>query len=592
MVSGMRRLVEEFARVGLVASALCLAGWGCGGQAENPEVQVQLFGWAGGENSDGSFVGDLAEYPGAEQLTVKLTKPGEERILETEQAELSEGELQLPELSLEKGLRLDFDLVGREGGRGTRVASGATPVFDPESSDGGFRVMLTPVRDFAPVGAQLGSSGGGFSFGEVQFDDSAANGAVGRVGHRAVRTDGGDVLVVGGARLGSDLEPGTSPSIEAVHDDVQRFRASTGVVEDISVRAEEAADRLRRGRAFHTVTPIGDDRYLVVGGFTKQSGNLGLAGSVELIDMEADAGERVQRTGLDLSTPRALHTATYRPSSDDVVVAGGIASGGEASSSTEILDLETSTVQSGPELNEARARHRAFLVEDEGAVWLIGGRDGSSAHASTEVLRGTSEVSSGAAMGEERYNFAATLLSPKVVMVCGGYGSLGQTGDPSDTCQVGRLGQGRWGQAIQMGTPRGGPEMVKLTQSKNVILLGGRDDAGVAVTAASRLNFQGPDAANLYEVETGVGEMYKSRYEPSVTQLGSGMLLLTGGLGFAKQGGGGEECRRPEGADCNRSALRSFEYYNPGDVVRAASDGGDGDGDTTGEGSGSDDSTT
>jgi len=411
----------------------------------------------------------------------------------------------------------------------------------------------------------------------VKFDDSAASGSIGRVGHRAVRTPTGDVLIVGGARLSADLEPGTTPSIEAVHDDVQRFRAATGVVEDISVRAEESSDRLSGGRAFHTVTAIGNDRYLVVGGFTKQSGNLGPAASTELVDMDADAGERVQRTGLELSTARALHTATYRPGSDDIVVAGGISSSGDALASTEILDLETSSVRSGPDLNEARARHEAIHIEGEGAVWLLGGRDGSSAHASTEVVRSASEVSSGASMGEARYHFAVTAVSSKVVMVCGGYSSLEGVGDPSDSCRVGRLGQGRWGEAIGMETPRGGLEMVTSMRSNDVIVLGGRDDAGVALPEAARLNFQGPGAAKLYEVETGVGEMYKSRYEPSVIQLRSGMVLLTGGLGFAKQGTGAE-CRRPGGSDCNRATLRSLEYYNPGDVVRAASDGDDGDG--------------
>ncbi|MFB6372086.1 MAG: hypothetical protein ABEN55_02995, partial [Bradymonadaceae bacterium] len=208
-------------------------------------------------------------------LNAKLTQPRRRQILSRSQHEIGSGKAQISGLQIGEGLRLDFDLVDQEG---NRLASGATPIFDlkPGGSDKSFQTLLVPPKNFTPVGARYGdgSSEKGWSYEPTTFDGRVSGGKyVGRVGHATVTTDKGNVLIIGGGQHSASRSPWAMPSLDSALGDVQLFEPSSAYVTDLSLdstsvppaseakRRPNGGGRLAVPRAYHTVTPIGDDKY-------------------------------------------------------------------------------------------------------------------------------------------------------------------------------------------------------------------------------------------------------------------------------------------------------------------------------------------
>ena len=565
-----RLLVGLALAVGLGASSAC-----GGNDGPPPKVNVELFGWTD-EGGQTDFVRELADYPGAAQLDIKLTQPRDRRVLATNSAPIIEGSASFPEMSFGDNLRLDFDIIDQSG---NRVATGATPIFDsgPNAPDIDAKVMLSPVRQFAPVGARytVDVNEGTWEYQNTKFDDRAnPDKFIGRIGHEAVSTSRGNVLVVGGGQVAPGAQPDAFPDLTAVFGDLQLFQQNSGYTSDLAINsqtAESQPDRLNVPRANHTVTPIGDDRYLVVGGFTRESGKTTATGAIEMIDLRADPGSRVnQLIGADgepltLNKPRGYHTATYRGggNANHVVVTGGVGQGpSDVTSSIEIIDLNNrSVIEAEARLNKARAEHEAVLMGDgTQAIWILGGRNNTEgALAATEMLhvRG-SEVTSEdrPAMETPRYEMGVSRISGKIVVVCGGYTSVdgAGAGAPTRSCQIGNMDQDRWADSKDMAERRGGLELVEMSQSDDLVVIGGKNLDSDTVDTASVFTFRGPSASPPYTLQENQGTMYKTRYGATVTPMSNGLILLTGGMGPIKG---------------SKAPLPSLEYYNPADVVRA-----------------------
>ncbi len=572
-------------RIGVsIAAAVAWIGAGavgCGGEgASPPVVSVDLFGWS----ESGEFVDDLSEYPDAQVIDVKLTQPSQRKIVASSKHEIANGGAELPELTFGEGLRLDFDLID---GDGDRIATAATSQFalTPDTQrDLSFQGMAVPYQAFSPVGAEycveFNEEGECQQTGyeTTDFDGRGFSGDAypGRVGHRAVRTEQDNVLVVGGGSVGPH-SPSAIPTLSQALDDLQLFEPGSGYTTDLSwndstgARRADGADRLSTARAYHTLTAIGEDRYLVVGGLTRQGGETVPTDTIELIDLTAEPGSRVTKlTGgdempLSLEAARAYHTATYRPSANQLVVAGGVGAEGSSDvlASIEVIDLEAGTVQhKANALSQPRVDHAAVLMEDrDEAVWVVGGRHGDEeigALASTDILAPCSDGgvcgNAGPDMQNGRYDFGVARADRGLLAVCGGYTAVrSNSGDPSNTCEVGRFDEDEWRSSWQMMSARGGPQMIPMTQSRDLVVIGGRDGDGETVESTTRMVFR-QNQAPPYRAESLSNSMFDARYNPTVTRLSNGLILLTGGQGEV---------------DGEPAALQSLELYNPADVVRA-----------------------
>lgn len=577
---GRLSTIKRFRAACIVLAILFVGGGiGCGGNSpEGPTVEIDLFGWS----ENGGFVKNLSDYPAAQVINVKLTQPSEGRIVSSSQHDLQSGSAEIPELTFGEGVRLDFDLID---GQGERVGSASTLPFslEPDSDDQSLQAMVVPTEDFAPVGAQycVDFQDGDCvetGYSETEFDSRAFGDIYpGRVGHEAVTTSSGNALIVGGGHAIA-ASPSGEPPLDRVFGDLQLFDPNTGYTTDLAFDEEaseqrpDGADRLEVARAYHTVTRVGEDRFLVVGGLTLDGDDVSPTSSIELIDLRAAPGERVrtladdQDESLKLGVARAQHTATYRRSGNHVVVAGGIGSGGanDVLNSIEVIDLSENTVETRSEgLAQPRAQHEAVRMGDEQeSIWIIGGRHSDptlGGLASSELLRPCENRTicfdeSVDPMSTGRYDFGAVQVDRGLIAVCGGYTtSETNSGDPTATCQIGRLDRTSWSNPWTMTQSRGGMDLVALSQSRDLVGIGGKNGESETIESVVHMNFE-RDQAPPYSAQPRDSSMFDTRYDPTVTGLENGLILLTGGHGRV---------------DGGAAPLQTLEYYNPADVVRA-----------------------
>jgi hypothetical protein len=527
---------------------------GCGDDLSQREARlnVEVVGWGPGANGNLGFHTSLPNFLGAEQVRVSLTKPATGDVLSSKIFLAGQRNAILPELQYGVGLRLEFDLLD---GSMTPLATGATPLFDFGEDEviQSFRIQVDKTNDFAPVGAIFSGELTQTSFDRRAIRAMGLERWLGRIGHATVLFDGGNrALVVGGATTeGQTFRAGVEQEFDIVHDDLMEFTPADGYFTDLSYNPETGSvfpnggDRLDVARAFHTLTPIGDDKFLVIGGLTKGDSAPTPTASIALVDMKAEPGARVKPLldgagmPLALNLPRAFHTATYRPADNSVVVAGGIGDDGpnNALKSTEIIQLDTLTVVPGPLLTTPRADHQAVLMGDGETIWILGGRDSDGALSSTDRLsltpNGTS-VSADARMATPRYDFEAIRVSPldgTVVIVIGGYTDLdGNVADTYELSTIGRdnfLSMGNW----TLTTGRGNPQAIELPNTHNIVVLGGRDENRVRVGAAEVLVLNGLTADVPYTAKATGTSSYNDRADATAVLLANGKILLAGGVG-------------------------------------------------------------
>jgi hypothetical protein len=553
----MVRLRMRWGALALASAALLSIG--CSEDVEpNPRLRVSVFGWGPAEaGAANTFVQGMPQYNGATTVRVAVTDPGRDRILGQESSALASRKLALPDTGFGAGLRLELEVLDENS---QVLASGSTPRFTVagDTNSRAMRMLITPTNAFAPIGSLVVTSEGVREFQPSRLDYRAEcarqNGCsgvwLGRVGHAVAPTSDGKVLIIGGAEEIPGSALGAIPNIKRLYADVQIFDPETGYFSDLSLDEStqqprpDDQDLLSEPRAWGTVTALGNDRFLVVGGYTKLGEESYPLDTVELIDLKAAPGERVKLlTGddgnlLKLTTARGFHTAVYRPESDQVVIMGGV--GADASQildSVELVDLRTNRIISNAQikLGTPRTGH-ASLKLDDGSIWVIGGRSDQSALATSEILKfSDSAITStpGPTLKEARFDFGATQVGESdTVLVVGGYTSL--SGAVTGSYELGLRARPNFETFINasLGSPRGGLNLIRLPQSGDVVVFGGRDMQGTTVERAERLLFKGLGLGAPYEViSDDLGIMHVKRYGAAAAMMTNGRILIVGGLG-------------------------------------------------------------
>ncbi len=572
-------------RRALVMMALCaVTALGCGpGEEESGRLRVDVYGWGPGIDGADTFNQGMPLYDDAINVRVLLTRPGSKEVLELESAPVGNKSVALPELTYGTGLRLDMEIVNS---RGEIVASGATPTFDFVEGEEmkALRLMVSPTNAYSPAGSLVLVNGERVvEQSRLDYRTRERGTWLGRVGHAAVPTSTGEVLVVGGADVVPGSAPGSVPNFRSVYNDVQLYDPETGYFTDLAFDdasqdvLPDGGGRLEDARAFHTVTPIGGDRFLVVGGVNTLGDRTLPVTTIELIDLNASAGSKVRPLEASdgsravLNVGRGWHTAHYYEANEQVVVIGGlgepqIGAAIEPLATMELINVgRASVVGETYALSEARTDHDSTKLSD-GKIWVIGGRNAAGALASTEFVT-LSEVglqsSPSASMKQARFGFASTVVtdgSGSRVLVVGGYtGTTAATG----SYEIGAInpssGEGVFVNAAPwtLSSARGGHTLVELPQTGDVMVLGGTGGDGVRVSRAERMSFKGLAESVPYDVlSSGVGEARVPRRGATATLMTNGQVLVFGGIGQTTSNGMPLEI-----------GLDNAEIYNPRDPV-------------------------
>jgi TATA-box binding protein (TBP) (component of TFIID and TFIIIB) len=272
------------------------------------------------------------------------------------------------------------------------------------------------------------------------------------------------------------------------------------------------------------------------------TGGEGMAGaavaSAELFDPSGNAGAGSFTSAGSMSVGRTRLTATLM-GNGQVLVAGG-KTPTTAHASAERFDPTANGGSGGflPAASMASARSwpGAALMPD-GKVLVIGGRDGPSAHATTELYDPTADAfTPGPDLVVVREHFTATMLpSGRLLLVGGPITTLAELFDP--------LGGGGTGSFVPAGSSSAARQWhtSTLLPSGKVLIAGGDDQNDVPSATAELWDPDAPPAAG----PSSTGSLLTARSRHTAALLPSGKVLIVGGIG-------------PGG-----SVLSSAEVYDP-----------------------------
>lgn len=536
----------------------------CGDDPAPPALRVEIFGYGPDYQGGTGFVGGLPGFTDMQTVNVSLLQPLDRKVLARESFPAMTGQGKVPEVSFGQNLRLDLEVLN---GQGQVIASGATPRFDFASADDDmtYRIQVTAVDSCVPVGSVVFDSvTQERRFSQSRFDYRAfpktacnsdaecgpsatcsgtpktCNTWLGRAGHATAPLSDGRILIVGGG----DPTPGaatlTLPTYRTMTVDVQFFDPKSGYFTEAGYDASQG-DRLEKPIIYPTLTPIGDDKFILAGGFTEAAEGVTPSDAIYIIDARAEPGQRVKRqVGSDgqverLKIARGWHAANYRPIDNAIVFTGGLGILGESDvlDTFEILSLTTGDVLGPFPMGVARAEHAAVMMGDGASLWVLGGRNTTGALASTEVITGTASTAD-ANLRQARFGHGAVRVSTSpnasLVMVVAGYTDA--DGNATGTFEIGGIGRGSFQGAANwtLSEPRGRAVVLELPISKDIVVLGGRNQT-TDVEKIERLEFSDLTATVPYQARDA-GALTEHRYQATGQVLTSGKVLLIGGIGI------------------------------------------------------------
>ena len=334
-----------------------------------------------------------------------------------------------------------------------------------------------------------------------------------RAYHTATLLPSGMLLVVGGVRVGN-----TSVAAAELYDFATETWTTNGV--------------LTHSRYGHTAVVLPNGNVLVAGGVNQpNSSTSSYLASTEVYHW---ANGSWTNTGA-LNTARYLHTATFLPTGQVLVAAGGFGSTG-VTNSAELYDPVGGTWTNANPLSAARSAHTATLLPD-GMVLVAGGYDyvnGNYSYPSNaEKYDAVSGMWTGAGtLNTARMQHAATLLANGMVLVTGGQGGLGVGYLAS--AELYDLNTESWTRTGTMLAARYN-HTATLLPNGNVLVAGG--DGGSYLAGAELYN----PAIGKW---TATSTMFTARRQHTATLLPTGKVLVAGGQG-------------------NLGYLASAELYNP-----------------------------
>ena len=549
----------------------------CGGTDSPPppqKLKVSVVGWGPpadpASTTSPDYVEGMPLYEGASQVLVKGSIPSENRIVAREAAPISGGSIKMPQLPYDEPIRLDLEV--RDSADNV-LATGASSIFTitEESSPKALRMMISPINAFAPNKAIFSEQGMrvvkdatlDYRVERLRVRDMGSSQApwLGRTGHVAVPLEDGRVLIVGGTVNVTSGDIDVPINMSRVYGDVQVYEPSTGYFTDLNLNEDESApqpngaDRLIEPRAYHTVTPIGNDRFIVSGGYTVRtlpdgSKQTRPVRDLELIDMRAPHGQRVTSVKdsigqpLQMNLPRAYHRAVYLEDKGLLLLIGGrgqelgtTQAEDEVLSQIEIINIgEQRVVAQLYDTGVARTDHEVLLLGD-GSILVAGGRNKDGVLDSTQIItvQGNGvDINDGPAMKQGRYDFGLELVpggTGKSVVVLGGF--LGN-GAVSDSVELGVATPAGAFSVLpnqKLTAGRGGLDTLTLPQSNDILIFGGRDTQGATIPTAERLRFNGLANSPPYSFLQGTqGTMVIPRYNASFTYMSNGKVLVFGGV--------------------------------------------------------------
>ncbi len=520
-----------------------------------PKLKVNIFGY-----TEGEFTPTLPGFDDGVKISLKISDPSTGEVVGENIFDVAKGSGQLPSLGFKNNIRLDVDVLD---GAGAIIASGATPTFDftPDLSARDFRIQVQRVGSFAPYGSVvIDRATNGRRYAQSVFDYRGESRTwLGRVGHQTALLSDGRVLVVGGGDPIAGGSAGGTPTFRNLYDDVQIFDPETGYFSNLdyddTTNARLDQEKLSAPVVFHTLTAIGDDRFIVAGGYTKKVDQLRPVNTLQIIDLNKPVGERVKLmlandgSSVTLLRGRAHHSATFRAADQRLIVAGGIgpASDTEALNSFELIDVLNSTAGEDTfALQAARSGHAATLLDD-GTIWLSGGIHEDGVLRTTESITGDESTEEGK-MKAGRFGHVAFVPrgNPGLLTVVGGF--TASDGTATDSYELAKLGRGDFENENEWVIPeaRGGLGSVALANGE-VLLFGGTSKGEDPKGTVVRLAFQSLSSSPPFETGTE-GKQIDTRFQPSLTMLTSGRILLIGGSAVV---------------DGSAVALDSAEVFNP-----------------------------
>ncbi len=249
--------------------------------------------------------------------------------------------------------------------------------------------------------------------------------AVGRSSHTATVLPNGLVLIAGGIN-----------NTGAVNLTTDIYNPTTNLF--------TAGPSLSVPRFAHTATLLQNGTVLICGGYTDALGTVTNTCDVYTPDMTGAFGIGSIAAGPAMGTPRAFHTASLL-SNGNVLITGGLTTGGVYTQTTEIYSNVSGLFGGGPGMSINRAFHTATTLGN-GQVLIAGG--GNSNETSTINMGGnlvtitsigtaatdiydpqSNTIAPGTPMNEARRKFSATLDANGSLNVTGGFGSIAVASD-------------------------------------------------------------------------------------------------------------------------------------------------------------------
>jgi hypothetical protein len=282
----------------------------------------------------------------------------------------------------------------------------------------------------------------------------------------------------------------------------------------------ERVATLHTARAAHTATTLRSGQVLIVGGMATGGGSLA---AVELFD---PATNTIQEHG-PLAERRAGHTATLL-GDGRVLIAGGY--NGEYVRSVEVFDASSRRFGPAGSLAEARSGHTATLLPD-GRVLFVGGVGGGWSFLRSAELYdpATGRSESVGSMNVPRESHTATLLADGRVVVIGGHSGRRQNMEVYASAEAFSPQTGRFEAAGTLTTARHKHDAIRLPDGR-VLVIGGAD-------RSDRIHFR---TTEIYSPSSATFErgpsMVNRRYKIAGTSvlLPSGDVLITSGARTAE----------------------------------------------------------